>query len=301
MTEPSTLKISVAICTCNRSGLLDKTLTEMRKLEIPPGLEWELLIVNNNCTDNTDEVIARHAGALPIRRLFEPKPGLSNGRNCAVAAARGELLVWTDDDVLVDPRWLAEYAQGMELWPSASFFGGLILPWFEQPTPSWLRHVHGGFASRDLGPEPIECTKQLCPYGANYAVRIGPQRRYPYDPALGRRGDRLLSSEETEVLRAMLSDGLSGRWLPEAKVSHFIPRSRQTLTYLWRYRAGFGTTLAIMERNLPITSRLWRKGSAAKHLLINELRAYVGYFTGRGEPAVVHFMRFAQFWGYFWG
>ena len=63
--------ITVAICTWNRAQLLDQTLTEMRKLRIPPGIEWELLVVNNNCTDDTDGVLDRHEGRLPIRRLFE--------------------------------------------------------------------------------------------------------------------------------------------------------------------------------------------------------------------------------------
>ena len=74
----------------------------MRKLQIPDGVDWELLVVNNNCTDKTDEVIARHSEVLPLRRLLELKPGLSNARNCAVEAAQGQLLIWTDDDVLVD-------------------------------------------------------------------------------------------------------------------------------------------------------------------------------------------------------
>ena len=80
--------VTVAICTWNRAKLLDQTLTEMRKLRIPPGIEWELLVVNNHCTDETDAVIARHRGALPIQRLFEPRQGLSNARNCAVSTAR---------------------------------------------------------------------------------------------------------------------------------------------------------------------------------------------------------------------
>ena len=120
---PSTpVSVTVAICTWNRAPLLDRTLVEMRKLRIPPGVEWELLVMNNNCTDNTDQVIARHADHLPIRRLFEPKQGLSNARNCTVRAAEGEFLLWTDDDVLVDPKWLESYVDAVQRWPTASVF-----------------------------------------------------------------------------------------------------------------------------------------------------------------------------------
>ena len=75
------MKITVAICTWNRAALLDQTLCEMHKLEIPAGVEWELLVVNNNCTDGTDAVVAEHAKGLPILRLFEARPGLSNAGN----------------------------------------------------------------------------------------------------------------------------------------------------------------------------------------------------------------------------
>jgi len=77
--------ITVAICTWNRARLLDQTLNHMRNLQIPPDVDWELLVVNNNCTDQTDTVIERYEGDLPIRRLFEARPGLSHARNRALA------------------------------------------------------------------------------------------------------------------------------------------------------------------------------------------------------------------------
>src|SRR3954466_10143738 len=108
--------VSVAICTWNRAENLDQTLAGLRGLHVPADVEWELLVVNNNSTDATEEVIARHTAQLPLRRLFERKQGLSNARNCAAAAARGDLLLWTDDDVLVDPDWLAVYVDSARRW-----------------------------------------------------------------------------------------------------------------------------------------------------------------------------------------
>src|SRR5262249_4948917 len=124
------LDVSVAICTWNRAQLLDRTLAEMRRLRVPEDLTWEVLVVNNNCTDQTDEVIARHPGHLPLRRVFEPTPGKSNACNCAVQAAAGALMLWTDDDVLVDADWMAEYVKASRQWPEAAFYGGTIEPWF---------------------------------------------------------------------------------------------------------------------------------------------------------------------------
>ena len=65
--EAEAVDVSVAICTWNRAKLLDQTLTQMRQLRIPAGLTWELLVVNNNSTDDTDAVASRHASSLPLR------------------------------------------------------------------------------------------------------------------------------------------------------------------------------------------------------------------------------------------
>src|SRR5688572_28398302 len=83
--------ITVVICTWNRSRMLDQTLQEMRQLQIANGIEWELIVVNNNSSDDTDGVIAKHESALPVRRLFEKMPGKSFAANAAMEAARGEL------------------------------------------------------------------------------------------------------------------------------------------------------------------------------------------------------------------
>ena len=133
--------LTIAICTWNRARLLDQTLTRMRDLRVPSGVNWELVVVNNNCTDDTDAVIARHAKHLPLRRLFESSPGKSFALNRAASEARGDFVVWTDDDVLVAPGWLAEYAAAMRRWPTASFFGGPSEPWFDASPPPWFRRV----------------------------------------------------------------------------------------------------------------------------------------------------------------
>ena len=110
------MKVTVLICTWNRAGYLDHCRGAMRMLEIPAALQWELLVANNNSTDNTDQIIARHAEWLPIGRLFEPKAGKSHAANLGIHHATGELIICTDDDVLVSPGWLSAYlaAAGFE-------------------------------------------------------------------------------------------------------------------------------------------------------------------------------------------
>ena len=114
------MRITVAICTRNRSSQLQHTLTQMRKLAIPPDVQWELLVVNNSSTDATDSVLTAFAHCLPLRRLFEPTPGKSHALNLAVREASGDYILWTDDDVLVDPDWINGYHEAFLRWPEAA-------------------------------------------------------------------------------------------------------------------------------------------------------------------------------------
>jgi glycosyltransferase involved in cell wall biosynthesis len=239
------VNVTVAICTWNRAALLDRTLARMRDLA-PPGVEWELLVVNNNSTDDTDAVIAKHAAALPLRRLLETKQGLSNARNCAIDNSRGELLVWTDDDVLVEPGWLAAYAKASAEYPGAAFFGGPVDPWFEVEPPAWVKRnlplLDGPFALRHLGDVTRPFVGQETPYGANMAFRTAVLRKHRFDPRLGRIGNGMLSGEEVAVFEGIAADGGSGVWVASARVRHFIPAARLTTNYVWKFFHGLGRT-----------------------------------------------------------
>jgi glycosyltransferase involved in cell wall biosynthesis len=235
------MRFTVAVCTWNRAALLPAVLDRLARLRYAPG-DWELVVVNNNSTDDTERVLEAFAGRLPLRRAFEPKQGTSHARNAAVRLARGDYVVWTDDDVLVEADWLAAYARAVERHPSAALFGGPVRPRFEGTPPPWLssawQEIGPAFAARDLGAEPFELENDgELPYGANYVVRAREQRLFPYDPALGRRLDGGTLGDETAVIRAILAAGGEGWWVPDALVEHWIPKERQTVGYLRSYYA----------------------------------------------------------------
>ena len=134
--------VTVAICTWNRARLLEQTLEGLRGLQVPAGTDWELLVVDNNSTDDTADVLRHFEGRLPLTAIPETRQGHSHARNAAVVRARGELLLWTDDDVIVDPGWIAAYVSAAAAWPEAAFFGGTVEPWFATAPPDWLaRHL----------------------------------------------------------------------------------------------------------------------------------------------------------------
>lgn len=242
------MMITIAISTFNRAESLRRTLESLAAMQVPEDLEWEVLVVNNNCNDHTDAVIAAFLDRLPIRREFESRQGKSNACNRAVEAARGDYFLWTDDDVVVDINWLTAYAEAFRRRPNAAFFGGPIRPRYEDPVPKWVIEsealLGAPYAIRDLGDESLPLSPQdnRLPLGANMAIRGIEQRVFRYNPELGpgtglgnhRRG------EEHDVIERILQSGAVGYPVPAARVEHCVGRERQTVEYLLRYFAGAG-------------------------------------------------------------
>ena len=257
------MDFTVAVCTWNRAKLLDQTLAQLARLEVPGTTSWEVLVVENGCTDETPDVLSRHSSNLPLRVAHEPTRGISHARNRAATEARGEFIAFVDDDVLVEPSWLDAYARAVREFPESAFFGGPILPFFDGSPPEWISAslpiLGTAFALCDFGAQRRPLDARHLPYSANLAVRTTCQRRHRFDPALGRVGKELLSGEEADAMQRMLAAGLSGTWLPEARVRHFVPRERMTEDYIRRYYRGIGRT-DVRRGGAPTcrANRLWR-------------------------------------------
>ncbi len=259
------MRVQIAICTWNRARLLDRTLDAMRHLDVPPEVSLELLLVDNNCSDDTQEVIRHYADMFDIRSLSESKQGHSHARNRAIEAADGDLLLWTDDDVLVDEAWLAGYVAAARSQPEMAFWGGPIIPRFDQRRPRWLKEnwkiCKSCFAARDLGDRTVEFDRSVLPYGANFGVRTAVQAQFRFDPRLGRQGSLVLGDDEIDVLRRLLEKGHRGCWLPDAKVQHLIPPERTTESFVGEYYFGQGKREAMQNwRNAGSKWRLRWEG-----------------------------------------
>lgn len=246
------MHITVAICTWNRCELLRRTLEQFVRVTIPPQVDWELLVVNNNSTDSTDKVIQEFSDRLPIRRLHEPNPGKSHALNLAAREANGEYILWTDDDVLVDKNWIAAYCEAFQRDPAAAFFGGPIEPLFAKTPPPWLerawRHIGVAYALRDFGPQPVPLDgTHLVPFGANLAIRTSEQKKYCYDINLGPRPNSALRGEETTLIQTLEADGYHGWYVPNARVRHYIPVERMRIQYIRRFFFGQGAYREITE------------------------------------------------------
>ena len=252
------MKISVAICTWNRSRLLKQTLESIAATNRSSIDSWELIVVDNNSTDNTREVATGFSDRLPIIYVQETEQGHSASRNRAIESATGDLIVWTDNDVIVDANWLQAYQSAAYRYPDLVFFGGVIHPVFESPRLAWLEETwqkcKAVYAERDLGGKEFEFQPNQFPYGANFAVRANVQQQFRFDTSVGRVSGGLVGEDEIEMLRRVTAAGHVGAWIPSAKLQHFIPDDRVTPEYVRNYFIGQGVANVMNQKSSYATA-----------------------------------------------
>jgi glycosyltransferase involved in cell wall biosynthesis len=226
------LHVTVAVCTRNRASHLADCLDALMALDYPFDL-LDIIVVDNAPVDtSTRDLVARYRR---VRYTCEPRPGLDNARNRAIAEARGDILAYTDDDVVVDAGWVRAVAQAFEEEPHAMCVTGLVVP-DETDTPAQLLFErYGGFgrgfhrwvyragtavdAVRDYGGTGRFGT------GANMAFR----RRFfdahgPFDPGLDV-GTPANGGGDLEIFLRVLAQGHALVYEPAAMVRHRHRRS----------------------------------------------------------------------------
>jgi glycosyltransferase involved in cell wall biosynthesis len=220
--------LTVTIQTYNHAGVLAETLESLRALRCSKNIDYEILVVNNNSTDHTSEVIRSYANILAprLRSVFEPRQGLSHARNRALHEARGEIVCFIDDDVKVDPGWLQAVSTAFIKY-SASVVGGRSYLIYPTCRPAWLHPKRESLLSRvDYGTRTLVNTdKEL--FGLNFSVL----RRIAldvggFDTNLGRCGKSLISGEEKALLERIQQSGGIIVYEPQAFVGHRVSKKR---------------------------------------------------------------------------
>jgi glucosyl-dolichyl phosphate glucuronosyltransferase len=228
--------LTVALCTHNHKDRLQHTLRALSRLE-PPDSPWELLLVDNACTDGTTELVAATDWRVPdieVRVLREEKLGLSNARNRAIQDATGEYIVFMDDDETPDPSWLRAFEQVI-LAERPDALGGRIEVMFEDgKRPPWLQDELLGFLGKlDHGGVARRLTEPATSiFGGNFAFRRDTFARIgAFDTALGRKGAANVGGEDTEIYRRLIGAGCVVWWVPDAVIYHRIQATKLTRSY----------------------------------------------------------------------
>ena len=218
-------------------------LGSLSKAFVASCLSCEIIVVDNNSNDDTHSVFEQieHLYKSPIKYIFEKKTGLSHARNRGIREAKGNVIAFTDDDVLVDRNWVMSLHNAYKQHDGVACVGGKILPVWETPKPDWLKPgLYPYFALLDYGDSFIYLDKPDV-WGANISFASAMFHKYGlFDTNLGRRPGKLYTCEETEFLYRLQKAGEKILYSPASIVHHVIPSHRMTKKYLrkWAFDQG---------------------------------------------------------------
>lgn len=255
--------ISVIICTYNRDKYIYNVLKSLA-LGTLEHSAYEIILVDNNCTDNTRSEVDHFCNVFPqvsLRYFVETNQGLSHARNRGIRESKGDILVYVDDDATVNPDYLKTYADWFAAHPETDAAGGPIIPHYETGSePKWMTYFIKRLLTGYLyfGDKAKPFPGQNYPGGGNAAYRSRVFEKVGlYNVELGRNGDSLGGGEEKDIFDKMKREGMQFVYLPNAILYHSIPGYKLEADYFNRLTTGIGQSER--ARTLRIGKGLYRK------------------------------------------
>ena len=251
MSEAATCDVSVVLCTYNRADRLELALDAL--LEQEGSVAYEVIVVDNNSTDRTAEVVRQAAIRAPshIRYIQERQQGKSFALNRGIGEARSAIIALTDDDVRVAPDWVQAITATLESRPDIDYVGGRVLPYWLAPPPAWLTMAHWSpLALQDYGPEcqVVGPERAVCLVGCNMAYRLRVFDRVGlFTPALGRLKDGIGSVEDHDLQLRAWRCGMRGLYTPALMATADVTPERMVKSYHRRWHRGHGRYCARMR------------------------------------------------------
>lgn len=242
------MKISVILCTYNRSQSLNRALESVAASQMRSAGDWQVLIVDNNSKDDTRDVAASFCRRQPMnfRYVFEERQGKSFALNHGIREASGDVLAFIDDDITVEPNWLSELTTPLSDSQWAGTGGRVYLPEDFSPPP-WMaaegnESLLSILALFDQGSEPCPLLKP--PIGNNMAFRKEVFNKYGgFRTDLGPVPGSEIRFEDTEFGTRVMKGGEKILYVPSAVVRHAVEERRLKKEYFLAYHFDYGRAL----------------------------------------------------------
>lgn len=255
--------ISLIVCTYNREEYIGQMLERLAD-NLCHADRWEIVLVDNNSTDRTSGICgdfhAAHPG-IQYRYFQEKMQGLSYARNRGIREARGDVIVFLDDDAFVEAHYLENLEKRLAEYPDAAAFGGRIDPLFESgEAPDWLcPWTMSWISALDKG-EEVSLFTDKYPIGANMGFRKETLNTCGgFSTRLGRTGKNMMGGEEKDLFMRVRRAGFKIYYFPDVRVQHVIPKSRTTREYIVKFAKGIGMSENLRCRDEGATSLLKRR------------------------------------------
>ena len=272
--------VSVVVCCYNSAKVIVPTIAALSRQKIPPDCGYEVILIDNNCTDETNRLVENtwENFTISLHIIKESQPGLIYARKAGVFKARYSILLFIDDDNILEPGWVERLVELYAKRPEVGCIGGYNEPLFEGEKPDWFEKFSYMYACTPPQQNPGMPVFKQTLFGAGLSLRTQVARSV-FDPArpfflVGRTQDTLNRGDDSEIcLRA----GLLGWKLwyePALKLKHYLLKQRVNWAYVLQARRGGGHADIILkiyrdllEGNTPLEycqlsiyiSSLWEK------------------------------------------
>jgi len=252
------VSVSAIVPTHNRSRYLRDAIISLQKQDFPDD-EYEIIVVDNNSTDDTLEVVKECNGNDKKKVIYvkDSEIGLHNARHTGAKTAKGEILAYVDDDGICDVKWLYEIVKPYDN-PEVGCVGGKILPKWEAVPPGWIRQYPSYLSLLDLGDEVKEL-KMPRIYGCNLSIRrslLFEVGGFNPDAFGDKRQIWFRGDGESGLLRKVLASGRKIIYTPHAIIYHVIPEKRLTLDYFKRRSFIEGISASFVANRAEKFSRI---------------------------------------------
>jgi glycosyltransferase involved in cell wall biosynthesis len=248
--------ISAIIPTHNRSTILRRTLESLTLVDVPPGCEFEVIVVGNRCTDDTQIVVAQfqQQEVLRVHFLDEPQLGANFARNTGFRKAAYDVVALLDDDLWVDSGWYRAIKSVYDTTDAAIVGGPAELWWEVVQRPEWFSHdMEWILSGVDLGSEIKEVPEGLGLIGCNLTVRREVFNRIGlFHIGIDRRGGSLMGGFESDFMQKAAQAGYRCFYAPKAHVKHWVAPHRITEQYMKGICQGYGEARIYIKKTFKL-------------------------------------------------
>lgn len=248
-------EISIIICTYNRDKYIYQTLHYIACNGFPAN-RYELILIDNNSTDQTRAECQKFQCEFPDLNFYyylETQQGLSFARNRGIKEAKGDILLFLDDDAFMQKDYLLKLSLYLASHRDTAAFGGKITPIYENgKNPKWMsKWTYSWVSAIDKGNQVCLFEGNSYPIGANMGFRRSALPADGFNTALGRNKGNLMGGEEKDIFNRMKIVKAQIYYFPDIEVHHVIPEKRTTQEYIKRLAIGIGMSEKI--RTLKIS------------------------------------------------
>ena len=230
--------ISVIVCCYNSGWIVARCLDALKKQRLASDFKWEVVLVDNNCTDDTAcaAELCMDGSGIDFRIVKEREPGLANARAKGISVVKYKYVVFCDDDNLLCPEYLSRAYSILESDSRIGAVGGKGIPEFDgEPDPRIIPRLEGYAVGSQMG-------HKNWLFGAGMTLRTMLARDFYTNQKrflIGRKGSELLSGEDSELAYSIVLRGYRTYPTDDISYVHVLRANRLTWDYCQKMYRGF--------------------------------------------------------------